>query len=105
MQGLKKEVLRILELTTFLVVGLLVTIYVLSDIYESVGIEFIGNVWVNWFGVSYFLFVIYTIITGLLLKKYTDYFIQRLKSRIFWLLFIGSMYIIFVPFVKGENPF
>lgn len=105
MQGLKKEVLRILELTTFLVVGLLATLYVLSDIYESVGIEFIGNVWVNWFGVSYFLFVIYTIITGLLLKEYTDYFIQRLKSRIFWLLFIGSMYIIFIPFVKGDNPF
>jgi len=105
MQGLIKKVLRILELTTFLVVGFLVTIYVLSDIYESVGIEFIGNVWVNWFGVSYFIFVIYTIINGLLLKKYTDYFIQRLKTRFFWLLFIGSMYIIIVPFVKGENPF
>jgi hypothetical protein len=105
MQGLKKDVVILLESIIFLAIGLLLTVNVASKIYESFGIEFIGNVWVNWFGVSYFLFVLYTVITGLFIMKNTIYYKQRLKSKFFWFLFIGSIYIISIPFVKGENPF
>ncbi|OAB32796.1 hypothetical protein PMSD_17680 [Paenibacillus macquariensis subsp. defensor] len=105
MQGLKKDAVILLESIVFLAIGLLLTVNVASKIYESFGIEFIGNVWVNWFGVSYFLFVLYTVITGLFIMKNTIYFKQRLKSKSFWFLFIGSIYIISIPFVKGENPF
>lgn len=102
---LMKEVIwRLTEIITLLAVGLLFTIYILKPIYERFGIEFLGNVWVNWFGISYLLFVLYTIIAGVFVSK-KSMFKQRLSSSMFWLLFIGSSYIVFIPFIKGENPF
>jgi hypothetical protein len=105
LNGLNKSVVRFLELIVFLAIGLAFTVYIISDIYEAFGIRFMGNVWVNWFGVSYFIFVLYCISNGLFIMKHKQFYKQRLKSKLFWLLFIGSIYIIFIPFVKGENPF
>jgi hypothetical protein len=105
LNALNKNVVRFLELIVFLAFGLAFTVYVISDIYEGFGTRFMGNVWVNWFGVSYFIFVLYSIIIGLFIMKHSQFFKHRLKSKFFWLLFIGSIYIIFIPFVKGENPF
>ncbi|WP_225230079.1 hypothetical protein [Ureibacillus galli] len=61
MKLIKEAIWRLTEIITLLAVGLLFTIYILKPIYKRFGIEFIGNVWVNWFGVSYLLFVLYTI--------------------------------------------
>ncbi|MCM3786152.1 hypothetical protein M3231_24645 [Neobacillus mesonae] len=105
MQNLKTEVKRFLEVIVFLVIGFYFTYYVLQYIYESAGIAFMGNVWVNWFGVSYFLFALSTIIAGLLIKKHVVYYSKRLKSKMYWILFAASIYIICIPFVKGVNPF
>jgi hypothetical protein len=97
--------LKLTEMFAFLVIGFIVTIKILGPIYEGFGVHFSGNVWVNWFGVSYILFVLYTIIVGLFLMKNERLFKQRLTSTFFWLLFIGSNYVVFIPFIKGENPF
>lgn len=105
MQKIKMEGIRLLELITFLISGFLFTYYVLSNIYKDVGIDVLGNVWVNWFGVSYFFFVLYNIVAGLLIKKNAIYFTLRLKSKTFWFLFVVSIYTIFIPFAIGENPF
>ncbi|MBP3950913.1 hypothetical protein [Bacillus suaedae] len=100
-----KDVGRSIELLFFLVLGLYLTSDFAGRFYGSYGIEFMGNIWVNWFGISYFLFVIYTIIMGVFLFKEVTFYKRLLRSNIFWLLFIVSIYIILVPFIKGENPF
>ncbi|MFJ7662399.1 hypothetical protein ACIQXW_08360 [Lysinibacillus sp. NPDC097162] len=89
----------------FLVIGFTVTDNVLRTIYENFGIIYSGNVWVNWFGVSYLLFFLYTIIRVIFINKNHNLLKKRIASIIFWLLFIGSVYAVFIPFVKGENPF
>lgn len=105
LEELKEFVLKLIEFIVTLFIGLQFTLYILRPIYENYGIAFRGNLWVNWFGVAYLLFVLYTLIFGLLLFKGNNRFKQRLTSGFFWLLFIGSNYIVFVPFIKGENPF
>ena len=99
----KIGIVRFLELILFLVIGLLITIYLDSNIYESFGIEFVGNLWVNWFGISFFVFSIYSIITRFFLKNLV--IIDRLKSKLYWSFFAGSIIIVFIPFVLGKNPF
>lgn len=102
---LKKVVLRLVEIITILAIGLLLTVNILRPIYENFGIQFTGNVWVNWFGVSYILYVLYSLIVGLCIYKESVLFKHRFTSVLFWLLFIGSNYVVFIPFLKGENPF
>ena len=92
MSELKIAVLRTVEIFAILAIGLTFTIYVLQPIYESFGIKFMGNVWVNWFGMSYILFVFYTLIVALFLFKHSILFKQRRKSVLFWLVFIGANY-------------
>ncbi len=101
----KKVVFRSSEIIVILCFGLLLTLFILKPIYESFGILFRGNVWVNWFGLSYILFTLYTVIVGLFILKESILFKRRLTSVLFWLLFIGSNYIVIIPFIKGENPF
>ncbi len=101
----KAYAITILEILVFLVIGFILTENVLRTIYENFGISFMGNVWVNWFGVSYLLFFLYTIIRGLFINKNNNLLRERITSIVFWVLFIGSAYAIFIPFVKGENPF
>lgn len=105
MQKIKMEGIKLLESITFLISGFLFTYYVISKIYNYVGIDVFGNIWVNWFGVSYFFFVLHTIIASLFIKKIAIYLTQRLKSKIFWFLFVVSIYTILIPFVIGRNPF
>lgn len=101
----KKVVLSLLEIIVILSIGLLFTTYILRPIYENFGIQFTGNVWVNWFGLSYILFVLYSLIVGIFIFQESNIFKQRRTSVIFWLIFIGSIYVVFIPFIKGENPF
>jgi hypothetical protein len=102
---LKKVVIRVIEIIAILSIGLVFTVYILKPIYENLGIQFVGNVWVNWFGISYILFVLYTLIVGLCISKESILFKKRLTSVFFWLTFIVSNYIVFIPFIKGGNPF
>ncbi|MFK0524010.1 hypothetical protein ACINKY_17560 [Paenibacillus illinoisensis] len=57
----KKQVLIYFEIIGYFVIGFILTENVLTYIYEYYDIPFMGNVWVNWFGVSYFCFFICTI--------------------------------------------
>ena len=102
---LKSYVLKSIEIIIIFFIGILFTLYILKPVYESRGIQFNGNVWVNWFGVSYILFVLYSLIVGLYLFKENELFKKRLKSLSFWIFSIVSIFIVFFPFIKGENPF
>lgn len=89
----------------FLYIGFIFTVNILSVIYENFGIHFMGNVWVNWFGVSYILFSLYTIIYKISRNK-DNYLINgRLKSIVFWILLLVAIYTVTIPFIIGENPF
>ena len=88
----------------YLSLGFIITHYFLSVFYERSGIRFHGNVWMNWFGVSFLIYFFYTIIGGLFIKKNPIY-TERVQSTSFWVLFIVALYIVFIPFVKGVNPF
>ncbi|MFC0562561.1 hypothetical protein [Halalkalibacter alkalisediminis] len=105
MQVFIKDVGRSIELFFFLAVGFYLTLNMAGNFYGRYGIEFRGNIWVNWFGISYFLFVVYTAIMGSFIFKEAKFYNRFLTSKIFWLLFVCSIYIILVPFLKGENPF
>ncbi|MCW3491691.1 hypothetical protein [Dethiobacter alkaliphilus] len=105
MSELKEFVFSLVEIFIILAIGLLFTIYILLPVYESFGISFMGNVWVNWFGVSYILYVLYSLIAGLFIFKGSVLFKQRFTLVVFWLVFIGANYVVFIPFFKGENPF
>ena len=101
---MKKVLLSLLEIIVILLIGLLFTTSILRPIYENFGIQFTGNVWVNWFGLSYILFVLYSLIVGLFIFRENILFKQRRTSVLF-----GSFYWFelcsFYPFYKGENPF
>ncbi len=105
LQVFLKDIGRSIELLFFLALGFYLTISIASNFYGKYGIEFMGNIWVNWFGISYFIFGVYVAIMGLFLLRDVKFYNQFLKSKVFWLLFVGSIYIILVPFFKGENPF
>lgn len=105
MSELNKAIIRVTESITFLLVGFICTIYLLKPIYESFGIDFMGNVWVNWFGFAYILYALYTLIMAFFILKQSDFFKQRLSSVTFWLFFVVANIVLFAPFIKGENPF
>ncbi|MET3507860.1 hypothetical protein [Halalkalibacter oceani] len=105
MQMWKKDVAIMLEVLLFIIIGFFLTLDVYKKILESFGILFMGNTWINWFGLSYFLFVLYSIAAFFITQKKNSYFEGRMKSFLFWLLFTCSIYIVFIPFLKGQNPF
>ena len=89
-----KFVTSILKLIVFLVIGFIFTDTILRVIYENFGIQFIGNIWVNWLGVSFLFYFLYTVIMK-----------TRIISILFWVLLFAAVYIIFIPFIIGRNPF
>ena len=104
--SVQKEFFSLLsEMIVFLFLGFIFTTQILRTIYENAAVHFKGNVWVNWLGVSYILFFLYTICYKVLGMK-NDYLINgRLQSIIFWILLIASIYVVMVPILIGENPF
>lgn len=102
---LNKSIIRLTESISFLLVGFISTVYLLKPIYESLGINFMGNVWVNWFGFAYILFALYTLIMAFFIFKESDFFQRRLSSVRFWLFFVAASFVVFAPFITGENPF
>ncbi|MBN8191847.1 hypothetical protein JI667_06750 [Bacillus sp. NTK074B] len=105
MSEFHKAIIRLFERVAFLIIGFLCLFHILKPVYERFGIEFMGNVWINWFGISYILYVFYTLIASFFIAKENTFFQQRVSSFVFWILFIVANYVVFVPFVKGENPF
>ncbi|MGM0830270.1 MAG: hypothetical protein ACQEU4_18765 [Bacillota bacterium] len=101
----KIYLITIIEIILFLVVGFLLTDNVLKNVYESSGIRFIGNVWVVWFGLSFMLFGLYTIVLSFFVSKESRLLKERLTSKTFWVIVIASTVGVFVPFFIGEIPF
>ena len=93
------------KILIYLIIGFLLTVTVLRTVYENFGIKFIGNVWVNWFGVSYLIYFLYTLLSSVFVYENVNLFKERKTSIIFWILLMISLYVVFIPFVKGENPF
>ncbi|WP_096200313.1 hypothetical protein [Bacillus sp. FJAT-45350] len=105
MEGCRRDVINILELILFWIIGFYLTVNFASKVYESYGISFMGNVWVNWFGISYVLLAVYSIIAYIFTRNRSNFYRGRMKSIYFWIIFIVSLYIVIIPFIKGENPF
>ncbi|QNK87887.1 hypothetical protein H7992_22455 [Sporosarcina sp. resist] len=105
MSALKRDAITFFKVLIYLAIGFILTENVLGVIYEDFGISFMGNVWVNWFGLSYLLYFFYTIIRVLFTNENNQLFKKRMKSKVFWVLFIVSAYVVFIPFIKGINPF
>lgn len=89
----------------YLIIGFLLTVTILRAVYENFGIKFIGNVWVNWFGVSYLLYFLHKLLSSVVVYENVNLFKERKTSNIIWILLVISLYVVFIPFVKGENPF
>ena len=101
----KMYLITIIEVILFLVVGFLLTDNVLKNVYEIAEISFTGNVWVVWFGLSFMLFVLYTIVLSFFVTKENRLLKERLTSKTFWIIVIASIVGVFVPFFTGEIPF
>ncbi|WP_456274700.1 hypothetical protein [Bacillus sp. AK031] len=100
----KMYLVTVIEIILFLVLGFLLTDNVLKNVYEGAGIRFSGNVWVVWFGLSFMLFGLYTIILSFVSKE-SRLLKERLTSKTFWVIVIASTVGVFVPFFLGEIPF
>lgn len=87
----KMYLITIIEIILFLVVGFLLTKNVLKNIFESAGISFTGNVWVVWFGLSFMLFALYTIVLYFFVLKENRLLKERLTSKTFWIIAIASI--------------
>lgn len=83
---LKYFSVTVIKVVFFLTWGLILTIYVLGKTYENFGVPFVGNVWINWFGVSYLLYVFYVFIYGNLTRKTNTILRERLTSYFFWIV-------------------
>ncbi|RNA67115.1 hypothetical protein [Alteribacter keqinensis] len=101
----KKEMIRYTEAFIFLGLGLVVTLLVLRDIYEGFGIMFLGNTWVTWFAVSFLLFAVYSLAAKFVFVKSNEFYRKRIRSISFLVGFAGALYIVTVPFFKGELLF
>ncbi|CAM3830387.1 hypothetical protein GCM10009865_05440 [Aeromicrobium ponti] len=101
----KMYLITFIEIISFLIIGFLLTDNVLKNVYESARISFTGNVWVVWFGLSFMLFGIYTIVLSFFVSKENRLLKDRLTSKTFWLIVIASFFGVFVPFFIGEIPF
>jgi len=64
-----KDIIRLFETLLFLIIGFILSRPILKNTYEHFGIEYIGNVWINWFGLSYLLFVLYSLVFVLFIKR------------------------------------
>lgn len=91
-----------IDVIIFLFVGFILTETVLSKVYESFGIVYFGNVGVVWFGLSFILFCLYTLIRTYILSKKSLLLSERITSLTFWVVFIWSVYSVFSPFVRDE---
>jgi hypothetical protein len=91
-----------IEILVFLIIGFFLSEKVLSKIYESVGIVYLGNVGVVWFGVSFLLFCLSTLLRNFLFSKKSPLLNERNTSLAFWLVFIWSVYSVVSPFLRGE---
>ncbi|MUK88904.1 hypothetical protein GMD78_10915 [Ornithinibacillus sp. L9] len=92
----------LVEVIIALIIGLWLTIFVITPFYESVGITVYGDVWVLWFAVAIFLYSIYTMIFSSIVKYPLK---RRLRSNLFWFLFVVSILLIVIPFIQGEVPY
>ncbi|AKO92311.1 hypothetical protein [Priestia filamentosa] len=94
----KKMYIRaIFELVLCLIIGWLLTTTMLKNIYESEGISYGGHEGVVWLGVSLLLFCIYTAVRQIFQKRNT-----LIKSAMFWIVVVFSLYVIVAPFIKGH---
>jgi hypothetical protein len=93
------------EILLFLVTGFIVTANVLKYVYESAGIAFLGNVWITWFALSFFLYGIYLFVLSFVFAKDHPIREERMSPTTFWLLFIVSVLILLRPLAEGEMPF
>lgn len=100
----KMYLITLIEIILFLIIGFLLTDNVLKNVYERAGIRFIGNVWVIWFGLSFTVFALYTIVLSFFSKE-NRFPKERLTSKTFWVIVTASIVGIFVPFFVGEIPF
>lgn len=96
--------ITLIEVFLSLYIGFILTENSLRAIYENSGIVFKGNVWINWFGLSFILFALFSVVRGLLSKDKTQVK-NRLHSKVFWLVFAISVALICIPFFLGKNPY
>jgi hypothetical protein len=67
MNDIRMYILTIIEITIFLFIGFFLSQYGISKIYEAMGILYLGNIGVIWFGLSFVLFSLYTLLRNFVL--------------------------------------
>ncbi|SES65543.1 hypothetical protein SAMN05216389_101271 [Oceanobacillus limi] len=90
------------EVLLALFIGLGLTNFGLLPFYHQLGIVVGGDVWIVWFAVATILFSVYTV----LFASRVHYPMKnRLKSKLFWLLWLASIIVVLLPFIQGEVLF
>ncbi len=65
----KMYAVTFVEITDFLSLRFFLAENLLRNVYESAGIAYVGNVGVVWFGLSFFLFCLYSLFRFFILSK------------------------------------
>ncbi|PLR77005.1 hypothetical protein CU633_12335 [Bacillus sp. V3-13] len=104
MKIFKLYLISLIEIFLFLCLGFILTRYILKPIYELNGVRFEGNVGIVWFGFSFILFSIYTLIWAKLRnnQQQSTLIKERLSSFTFWFIFASSIVVVILPFLNGK---
>lgn len=104
MNQLKGYYWTIFEVFIALIIGSITTQVVIRQLYEKNDVEFIGNLSVIWFSVSFIIYGIESLIR-LLIWKNSELLKKRIRGYSFWAVFLFAILLLLIPILKGEIPY
>ncbi|GGI13499.1 hypothetical protein [Gottfriedia solisilvae] len=104
MDQLKSYYWTIFEVFLALLIGSITTNIIIRQLYAINDVQFLGNISVIWFSVSFMIFGLESLIR-LLIWKNSEQLKKRIRGYFFWAVFFISIIILIIPILKGEIPY
>ena len=104
MDQLKGYYWTIFEVFLALLIGSITTNVIIRQLYELNDVQFLGNISVIWFSVSFMIYGLESLIR-LLIWKNSEQLKKRISGYFFWSVLFISIIIVLIPIFKGEIPY
>lgn len=104
MDQLKGYYWTIFEVFLALLIGSITTNVIIRQLYQINDVQFLGNISVIWFSVSFIIYGIESLIR-LLIWKNSEQLKRRISGYFFWVVLFLSFIILIIPILKGEIPY
>ncbi|MET3194819.1 hypothetical protein [Bacillus sp. OAE603] len=104
MDQLKGYYWTIFEVFLALLTGSITTNVIIRQLYAINDVQFLGNISVIWFSVSFMIYGLESLIR-LLIWKNSEQLKKRIRGYFFGAVFFISIIILIIPILKGEIPY